>query len=178
MEGFESAVFDLVLQSGASSIHEVGCGEGYLASMLNTLPGVEDVRGSDLSSQVVALARNMHGAKGIVFKAKSIYDLDLGIDAAELIVCCEVLEHIENPERALAVLQKLASPYCLLSVPREPVWCLMNIVRGKYLSEYGNTPGHIQHWSRRAFIGMLAKFFHIEAVKNPLPWTVCLCRKI
>ncbi len=178
MAGFESSVFNLVLRCKATSIHEVGCGEGHLASKLNRLPGIENVRGSDFSSKVIDLAKDMHGPEGIAFKAESIYDLDSSIDMAELIVCCEVLEHLEDPERSLAVLRKLASPYCLISVPREPIWRLMNMVRGKYLRDYGNTPGHVQHWSKYTFIQMVSKFFRIKAVETPLPWIVCLCRRI
>jgi hypothetical protein len=30
-------------------------------------------------------------------------------------------------------------------VPREPIWRIGNMARGRYLGDLGNTPGHIQH---------------------------------
>ena len=89
---------------------------------------------------------------GIEFATKNIYKLADPADSARLIVCCEVLEHHEKPRDALGALALIAQPYCLLSVPREPLWRTLNMVRGKYWRGFGNTPGHLQHWSAAAFL--------------------------
>ena len=177
MQGFENTVKELVSLSGATDIHEVGCGEGHLSSELMAMQGISSVCGSDFSTQIIDLACRIHGSEGIVFKAASIYELDSEKDSAELIVCCEVLEHLEEPDRALQVLQSLARPYCLLSVPREPLWRLLNITRAKYISSLGNTPGHIQHWSKQGLIQIVSRYFEIKEIRNPLPWTILLCRR-
>ena len=177
MANFERCVVEFIVQSGASSIHEVGCGEGHLASELNKIPQVQSVRASDFSTQITAIAQELHGGEGIEFHSKSIYDLEAEEDSAELIVCCEVLEHIENPDRALAVLASLAAPYCIVSVPREPLWRLLNLARGKYISALGNTPGHIQHWSTGGFSALVSQHFDIVATHTPLPWTILLCKR-
>lgn len=177
MQGFENTVKELVLLSAVTDIHEVGCGEGHLSSELMAMQGVSSVRGSDFSTQIIDMACRMHGSEGIVFKTASIYELDSEKDSAELIVCCEVLEHLEEPRRALQVIQSLARPYCLLSVPREPLWRFLNIIRGKYMSSLGNTPGHIQHWSKQEFVQIVSRYFKIEEIRNPLPWTMLLCRR-
>ena len=39
--------------------------------------------------------------------------------------------------------------HLLVSVPREPLWRALNVARGAYLRELGNTPGHVNHWSKR-----------------------------
>src|SRR5690606_17786231 len=106
----------------------------------------------------------------------SIYDLEPARDAAELVVCCEVLEHLDRPEEALRVLTGLASPWLILSVPREPLWSALNVARGKYWSSLGNTPGHVQRWSSRRFVGLLARHVEVVEVRRPLPWTMVLCR--
>ena len=49
------------------------------------------------------------------------------------------------------------------------------MARGKYISSLGNTPGHIQHWSKRSFLNMLNKYVDIVEVLTPLPWTIALC---
>ena len=177
MRGFHDALDELVSISQPDSIHEIGCGEGFwVAHWINQ--GLA-ARGSDFSEQVIEIARNNaldHGIAQSNFSQKSIYDLKAEADGADLIVCCEVLEHLENPEEALEVLKKIVHGHLLVSVPREPLWRLLNMVRGRYLGSAGNTPGHIQHWSRNSFIDMVQDYFDVAETRSPLPWTMLLCR--
>jgi hypothetical protein len=87
-----------------------------------------------------------------------------------------VLEHLDDPERALDRLVELAQPWLLLSVPREPLWRVLNLARFKYVGELGNTPGHLGHWSRRGFLGLLRSRVEVVDVRSPVPWTMALCR--
>lgn len=89
------------------------------------------------------------------------------VDAADLIVCCEVLEHLERPEEGLRALQRVVGRYLIVSVSREPIWCVLNLARGKYIADFGNTPGHIQHWSKRGFVALVSKYFEVVEVKIP-----------
>ncbi len=178
MRGFESALSELVEKANSSSIHEVGCGEGYW--VLRWFEDGLQVRGSDFSSTVIELAEKNAATRNFplgLFKQKSIYDLEAGEDSADLIVCCEVLEHLEQPGEALRVLQTITNEYVIFSVPREPVWRLLNMSRGKYWSDFGNTPGHLQHWSQKAFLKLISQYFDIEQVRAPFPWTMVLCSK-
>jgi 2-polyprenyl-3-methyl-5-hydroxy-6-metoxy-1,4-benzoquinol methylase len=111
-----------------------------------------------------------------IFETRSIYDLAQVVDAADLIVCCEVLEHLERPEEGLRALQRVVDRYLIVSVPREPIWRMLNLARGKYIADFGNTPGHIQHWSKHDFVALVSKYFEVVEVKSPLPWTMVLCR--
>ena len=176
MRGFETSLRSLVKKAGVREIHEVGCGEGYW-----TLRWLEDgyhVRGSDVSTEVIRLAQMNARDRGIQadFKIASIYDLVPEADGAELIVCCEVLEHLEHPELALHVLQKIASRFLIISVPQEPLWRILNLARGRYCRQLGNTPGHIQHWSKNAFIDLTGRCFEIVDCCTPLPWTMILAK--
>lgn len=178
IKGFESALTELVDKVKPVLIHEVGCGEGYWT--LRWLEQGIAARGSDFSETVIELAQANAVEQKLspdVFKICSIYDLDPVSDAAELVVCCEVLEHLERPQDGLYRLQLVASPYLIVSVPREPLWSIMNMARGKYLSSLGNTPGHIQRWSRREFIRFVSRYFEVEEVRTPVPWTMLLCRR-
>jgi 2-polyprenyl-3-methyl-5-hydroxy-6-metoxy-1,4-benzoquinol methylase len=177
MNGFADSLSELVAKVGPRTIHEVGCGEGYWVLEWRQ-QGIE-ARGSDFSKKVIKIAcenaqdRNLSPT---VFSTRSIYDIEPEQDSADLIVCCEVLEHLESPEAGLAALQRVASNHVILSVPREPIWSLLNLIRGKYFNTLGNTPGHIQHWSRRKFIEFADRFFDVVEVKTPLPWTMLLCK--
>ncbi len=176
MQRFFASVERLVAITRAHDIHEVGCGEGHLSRRLANAGYA--VRGSDFSQAVIAKAEALAQRDGVdtAFKACSIYDMRPEHDAAELVVCCEVLEHLESPQKALEILAELATPYLLVSVPREPLWRIMNIARFKYVAQLGNTPGHIQHWSRKSFLSFLSSTFDIVRVETPTPWIVVLCR--
>ena len=89
-----------------------------------------------------------------------------------LVVACEVLEHLAHPERALAEIARVARGRVVLSVPREPLWRALNLARGAYWREAGNTPGHVQHWSRAEFVALVARTFRVLDVWSPTPWTV------
>jgi 2-polyprenyl-3-methyl-5-hydroxy-6-metoxy-1,4-benzoquinol methylase len=176
MRGFTNSLDELVSLANPTSLHEVGCGEGYW--VLKWLKKGLIARGSDFSSQVIKLAMTNAQNAGLnpnLFKAKSIYDLMPPADHADLVVCCEVMEHLDDPIAGLKALQGVVGSHLLISVPREPIWCFLNMARGKYWKDFGNTPGHVQHWSKKQFIDLVGKYFDVIAIRNPLPWTMLLC---
>ncbi len=81
--------------------------------------------------------------------------LEFADDEFELVAATEVLEHVDGPEQALAEMARVASAWLLVSVPHEPLWRALNMARGAYLRDFGNTPGHVNHWTARAFLGLL-----------------------
>ena len=173
---FVTALLRLVRRSGAREIHEVGCGEGHLS--LRLAADGWQVRGSDLSPTTIREAALRARACGLAipFQVADLYALDPARDGAPLVLCCEVLEHVPDPERALAVLAALARPHLIVSVPREPLWRALNVARGKYWRDLGNTPGHLQHWSTPALLDLLQDQLEVVELRTPLPWTMALCR--
>ena len=176
VDSFVATLKGLVRATGAREIHEVGCGEGHLSTLL-AAEGWR-VRGSDLSPAAIAEARWRVAAKDLAvpFAVTDLYELDPARDAAELVVCCEVLEHLPDPVRALAILKQLARPHLIVSVPREPLWRVLNLARGQYWRDLGNTPGHLQHWSTISFQHLLQEHLQVVELRTPLPWTMALCR--
>lgn len=174
MRGFETNVMSLIEKSNATDIHEIGCGEGHLTQMIAALSPAR-LRASDFSAQMAETARETLATTNAEVMQRNVYELVPG-DAAELIVCCEVLEHVDRPRDALKKLQAAAQKAIVVSVPREPVWRAMNMARGKYWGALGNTPGHLQHWSSHAFIELIGEYFDITEVRQPLPWTMILAQ--
>ncbi len=173
---FMDTIIDLVRKTKVHHIKEIGCGEGQLLGALASLG--YSVKGYDICQNSLDAAINESKRFGlnIPFELKSVYDLEENFDAAELILCCEVLEHLDNPQKALSIINKLSNPYFIVSVPCEPVWSILNMLRGKYLNTYGNTPGHIQRWSRKLFVDLVSKYADMIEVRSPLPWTILLCK--
>ena len=176
VRGFCDQLERLAIDTGARDVHEVGCGEGELVLRL-ARRGLR-ARGSDVSEPVIDEARRRAATAhlDVSFRSAPIEALDSSEDAAELILCCEVMEHLEDPQAGLEIIAGLARPWAIVSVPREPLWRLLNLGRLKYLRELGNTPGHLQHWSKRSFVRFLERRLEIVAVRSPLPWTMALCR--
>lgn len=177
MRGFADALCALVSEVQPQTIHEVGCGEGYWVIQWNR-QGL-NARGSDFSSKSIELARTNAVDNGVAtdrFEVRSIYDLSPQRHGADLVVCCEVLEHLDEPDKAMRVLRRVARKHVIVSVPREPIWRVLNVARGKYLTTLGNTPGHVQHWSKLAFIEWISEYMDVVQVRSPFPWTMLLCR--
>ena len=176
VKGYLSAVLDLARLTKQKDIHDVGTGEGYVARFL-AKHGF-NVRGSDYSEDVIKLAQGLSEAEGlnIKYEVRDIYKLNIEQDKAPIVMCCQSFEHLEDPHSALAMLAEVADPYFLVTIPREPLWRFLNCLRGKYLKNFGNTPGHIQHWSKRSFVSFLNEHFDIIDVRAPLPWIAALCK--
>ena len=179
MNGFLESFDDLVDSiERPTSAFEVGCGEGELSIRL-ARKGI-CASGIDIAPEAIAEAHSRVELAGVRVELAtgSIYELDTASNRADLIVCCEVLEHLEDTSGALDKLHELCGSWLITSVPREPLWRALNMARGKYLADFGNTPGHIQHWSRGQFLNLLGNRFRVHECRTPLPWTMALCEPI
>lgn len=173
---FMKSILGCVQRAGSQEVHEIGCGEGHILGMLAR--NGYSVRGCDVATGSLNVARTESAKHGlnIPLEIKSVYDLNASIDSADTVLCCEVLEHLTEPERALERLVAVTRKDLILSVPREPLWHVLNFVRGKYWSALGNTPGHYQHWTRQGFIDFVSTRADIVSIHTPTPWTLIHCR--
>lgn len=176
MNGFLSAFDSLWTRTKVDQAIEVGCGEGELSRRLASA-GIR-IRAFDIAEACVVEARNRARAASldIEFSVTSLDEMG-EIPSSPLVICCEVLEHLDDPQAGLSMLEKLTSNWLLVSVPREPIWRILNAMRGKYLGQLGNTPGHVNHWSRADFIAFVNTRFDVVESRSPLPWTMLLCRR-
>jgi 2-polyprenyl-3-methyl-5-hydroxy-6-metoxy-1,4-benzoquinol methylase len=176
VNNFMKSILLTAQQAGSTDVHEIGCGEGHILGILAT--NNFKVRGCDISEESLVVARSESAKRGldIPLQVRSIYDLNPVQDSAETVLCCEVLEHLTEPEEGFKKLVSITRKDLIVSVPNEPIWHILNMARGKYLSALGNTPGHYNHWSRKQFIQFVAAHADIVSVKTPLPWTLIHCR--
>lgn len=170
--GFLAAGRELLGGIEPGSVLEVGCGPGDLSEALS-LDGARYL-GTDLSTAEVHHASATY--PGRRFASASIYELPFEEDQFDTVICCEVLEHLDDPEKGLAEVARVCRRHALISVPWEPTWRALNLMRGAYVRSLGNTPGHLQHFSRRAIRELVEPHFEVVAVRRPLPWTMILGR--
>jgi len=172
MRGFLNSISELYNFIEPASVLEVGCGEGKLANYLlqHSAKRPQYFEASDLSLDVISAESDPL----IKFRESSIYELPYSENSFDLVVCSEVLEHLDNPQSGLAEIARVAKKGVLLSAPWEPAWRVLNLIRGKYIKEFGNTPGHIQHFSRQGLINLAQAHLKIAKKRTPLPWTILL----
>ena len=175
VQNFLGTIPSLVANLPVATILDVGCGEGYLTQHLQRSKPHAGVWGTDISHAILEEAKRF--APSIPFFTASIYDLPHLERSFELVVACEVLEHLDSPREALLELLRVTRRYLLLSVPREPLWRILNVLRGAYVPSFGNTPGHVNHWSRKGFLRFLEGNVQVQAVRSPLPWIMVLGTK-
>ena len=132
--------------------------------------------GVDLQEDSIQAGWARHEAPNLEYRATPAESLPFGAGEFDMVSAIEVLEHVPDPRTTLSEMARCAQRYLLVSVPREPLWRALNMARGAYLSRLGNTPGHLNHWSRRAFIRLLSGHGEIVEVRSPFPWTMLLVR--
>lgn len=157
------------------SILDVGCGEGFTLEKLRENKIGEELVGIDFSGQAIQIGKKLH--PHLSLKPGTIYHIPFKDNSFDLVICNEVLEHLEYPEKGLSELQRVSNKNCIISVPHEPWFMLANFLRAKNISRWGNDIGHIQHWSRQEISAIAGKYFKVIDIKNPFPWTLLVARK-
>lgn len=161
----------LLPAAAPATVLEVGVGEGQVSRRVAArYPGTLAI-GLDLPDPELASRWDVIDAHGVFGDAGRLPFPD---GAFDLVLAIEVLEHVPDPDAAIAELARVAKPgaTAILSVPSEPLWRGLNLLRGKYVRDLGNTPGHMQHWSPKAFTRLVSRSFEIRSVSRPVPWTM------
>jgi SAM-dependent methyltransferase len=152
---------------------EVGVGEGeVMARLRGRFPDVPMV-GLDLPDHELASGWRSADMSCVFGDATTLPFADGTFD---LVLAIEVLEHVPGPEVALRELSRVCSDRLIASVPFEPIWRAGNLLRRRYMRQLGNTPGHVNHWTRRGFSRFVAGRFDLDQVKSPMPWTMVRAR--
>ena len=173
MAGFFRSLDACLPTDAPLSVLEVGMGEAEIASRVQARYPAARIVGIDLPDPELAAAWGEHKIPGAF---ADIARLPFPDDSFDLVMAIEVLEHVPEPQAALAELARVGRGSYVLSVPREPIWRAANLARGKYIGALGNTPGHIQHWSQRGFRRFVASQFDVVTTRAPFPWTMVAAR--
>ncbi len=173
---FHTAAIAMLRRTGARTILDLGCGEGFvLAEIANHNLGAE-LTGIDRSPHAVLSARSRLGSRAQIDQADA-RDLLEGGRRYDCVMMLEVLEHIPDPAAMLPILERLTTSHLLLSVPREPYFCAINLLRGKNVRCWGNDIDHVNHWSQNSFRRFAELRFDIIEMPAVFPWTMILAKK-
>lgn len=135
---FYGEVADVCAELAPRSIVDVGCGTGHLlAAVLERAGQSTDVVGIDYAESAIARAREL--LPSVEWRVGDIYALPRDLDERfDLVLCTEVLEHVERPTEALERLGRL----------RAPAGRLVLTVPDGTLDDW---EGHVNFWSEDDF---------------------------
>jgi 2-polyprenyl-3-methyl-5-hydroxy-6-metoxy-1,4-benzoquinol methylase len=176
MADFERDLDGLLTAVEPESVLDVGCGEGVLVHRWAQILEPRRVVGVDLEEESIQAGWAARAAPNLQYRVGLAESLPFADAEFDLVSAIEVLEHVPDPARTLAEMTRCAQRHLLVSVPREPLWRALNLIRGAYWPALGNTPGHLNHWSRRSFVEMLSRHGEVAQVRSPFPWTMLLVR--
>jgi 2-polyprenyl-3-methyl-5-hydroxy-6-metoxy-1,4-benzoquinol methylase len=174
MASFERALDELFARAAPGSVLDVGCGEGVLTVRWAERLDSGRIVGVDLDDPKLRAEWAGRRRANLEFLTMEAGELRFADGEFDLAAAIEVLEHVPDPERTVAEMARVSSHHLLVSVPREPLWRALNVARGAYVRRLGNTPGHVNHWSKPAFVRMLGRHGTVREVRSPFPWTMAL----
>lgn len=169
MAGFMASLDRLIDGPAPSTVLEVGVGEGEVLQRVQRRFPAATCLGIDLPDDSLP---GEWSARGITAEFGDVTALRFDDRSFELVLAIEVLEHVPDVDAALREIARVCNGAVVLSVPFEPIWRIGNMVRGRYLRDLGNTPGHVNHWTRWSFTRVVQRHFVVERVLSPMPWTM------
>lgn len=176
MAGFESTLDELFERAAPRSLLDVGCGEGVLTHKWAARMGSGRVVGLDLEDPAIQAEWEHRRAPNLEYRIMKAENLPFADAEFEVATAIEVLEHVPDPRHTIGEMARVASKWLIVSVPREPLWRGLNLARGAYVRQLGNTPGHVNHWSKRSFVAMASEVGDVVEARSPFPWTMLLVR--
>jgi 2-polyprenyl-3-methyl-5-hydroxy-6-metoxy-1,4-benzoquinol methylase len=175
IDNFHRQAVEMIRRARPSTILELGCGEGYVLSALADAGVEAQLTGIELDPRAAGIAQERLGTRATI-EQQDARKLAADGRRFDMVLMLEVLEHIPDPAQMLPILDKLTNGWLLLSVPWEPVFRGLNLMRGKNVARLGNDPDHVNHWGRRGFAKFVGTRFDIIAAPEVFPWTMLLAR--
>lgn len=176
INNFYSSLISSIKSLRVDSILDAGCGEGFTMNKLTQLKIGKKIEGVEYSKESIDFGKKLFPK--LLFRQGSIYELPYKDNSFDLIICTEVLEHLEYPSKALREMLRVTKKYLILSVPNEPLFMMSNFLRGKNISRLGNDEGHINHWNPWCLRKLLNKNgIKVKKTILPFPWTMIVGTK-
>lgn len=133
--------------------------------------------GIDISPEKIHFSQNIF--PDTKYMLQDTQSIEKNGDIFDLVVCTEVLEHLDHPEDMLTVCKNLSTKYVLISVPSEPYFSMASLITWKNISRRGTTPDHKKKYNKKS----LSRFLHMHlswreiTVSTRWFWLLAYCKK-
>lgn len=156
------------------SVLEFGCGEGLLAEQLIQRGAkLGKYTGVDIRHEAIEFAKSRN--PGVNFVSADIFSWPPAGEKYDLVMACQVFEHLPDPRPFLDRLLRLTRGPVLLTVPHEPWFRLLNLARGRDLMRLGNHPEHVNQWNLKSFTGFVSEQATVMHAYSSFPFVILLC---
>ncbi len=156
LESFYDELAKVVGQTGCETLLDAGCGEGFVVNFLTTRMPDLKVTGVDVNEKAIEYAQEHFGEKAR-FRRGSVYKLPFSDKSFDAVLCSEVLEHLDDPNRAIGELKRVARSHVIITVPHEPYFQWLNNV-GRFIG-VSEDPGHVNFWTSNTFQAFVSAHF-------------------
>jgi 2-polyprenyl-3-methyl-5-hydroxy-6-metoxy-1,4-benzoquinol methylase len=180
INNFFENLIGLVTIAKPSHILSIGCGEGFDTKGIYEKGDIDVVYscGVDLNYEALRMAKELLAPFHFDAIQGNIYDLPFELRRFDIVLCLEVMEHLEYPDRVLRELSQRFDGHCVFSVPNEPLYRLTRLLlMRKNIRQLGDHPEHVNHWSKNGFVQLIRRYLVIDQVVAPFPWTMVLCHR-
>lgn len=162
--------------SGKLRVLDAGCGEGFMSRfILEKLNGKAEITGLEYTSEAIETAKKM--SSDIRYVQGDITAMPFETDSFDIVICTEVLEHLNEPDSALSELLRVSKDTLIISVPHEPWFCIGNLLALKNVRRLGNPIDHINHWGYSGFRKFLNEHSNQKwNMSRSFPWTIAECK--
>jgi Methyltransferase domain len=155
---------DLMGANGFQTVCDVGCGSGY--KLVHQL-GDFETTGTDIPQTVTFLRSKYPERRWLALD-------EVGrLGKFDLVICADVIEHVDDPDALLSLLESIAKRHILISTPDRNL-CYR---RGNF-HHFGpsTNPTHLREWSFDEFVQFVAGRFNVldHRISNRLQATQML----
>ena len=146
-------IMNLIKNLNFTSVLDVGCGEGSLLREIMALrPDLSTTAGIDISEGALELAK-------VKVPEASFYLMDIQTDkldaSFDLVVCSEVLEHVEKDQEAISKLVDMTRHYLLVVT-----------LQGK-MRYFESHVGHVRNYKKHELVNMLSNAnLNVDIIKE------------
>lgn len=156
LESFYEKLSEVIEETGCSTLLDAGCGEGFVVNFLAKEHPELKISGVDISETAIEYAKE-HFGDDAVFRTGSVYKLPFSDNSFDAVLCSEVLEHLDDPNRAMLELKRVARSNVIITVPHEPFFQWLNNV-SQWL-HLGPDCGHVNFWTSSTFQAFVSAHF-------------------
>ncbi|MGI9370352.1 MAG: class I SAM-dependent methyltransferase [Ruegeria sp.] len=172
---FHDALAEELASLSPESVLDFGCGEGFvLDEMASRAVELDAYTGLDLRPDALADARTRWPMKQFV--CADLFDSQFDAQRFDVSIAFEVFEHLFDPDTALERLVSLTDRAIVLTVPHEPWFQIVNLMRGRDLIRLGNHPEHVQHWNPESFAEFISQHAELVSIRRSFPFMIATAR--
>ncbi|MBU0619689.1 MAG: class I SAM-dependent methyltransferase [Patescibacteria group bacterium] len=131
---------------------DIACGSGYGSKIL-AKAGAGKVVAIDVDEEAIKFAKQNYGHKNIEYQVGNAEEIGQGSNIFDIISSFETIEHLQNPNKFLSELSRVAKDngLVIISTPNKDVFKQKN-------------PFHLKEFSKTEFEEILGKYFKFHKI--------------